>query len=58
MFNFTVGIHRVVFKYVAEYSFVTNCWTCTHRKKGTKTVPLGYYFYKWYPFYKGALFFP
>ena len=30
----------------------------TQRKKGTKTVPLGYYCYKWYPFFKGALFFP
>ena len=29
----------------------------TQRKKGTKTVPLGYYCYKWYPFFKGALFF-
>ncbi len=30
----------------------------TQRKKGTKTVPLGYYCYKWYPFFEGALFFP
>ena len=30
----------------------------TQRKKGTKTVPLGHYCYKWYPFFKGALFFP
>ncbi len=29
----------------------------TLRKKGTKTVPLGYYRYKWYSFLKGALFF-
>ena len=29
----------------------------TQRKKGTKTVPFGYYCYKWYPFFKGALFF-
>ncbi len=31
--------------------------THTQRKKGTKTVPLGYYCYKWYPFFNGALFF-
>ena len=24
-------------------------------KKGTKTVPLGYYCHKWYPFFKGAI---
>ncbi len=28
--------------------------THTQRKKGTKTVPLGYYRFKWYPFFKGA----
>ncbi len=29
----------------------------TQRKKGTKTVPLGNFCYKWYPFFEGALFF-
>ena len=28
----------------------------TQKQKGTKTVPMGYYCYKWYPFFKGALF--
>ena len=28
----------------------------TRRKKGIKTVPFGYYCYKWYPFFKMALF--
>ena len=31
-------------------------YTYTQRKKGTKTVPLGYFCYKWYPFFKGVLF--
>ena len=26
--------------------------------RGTKTVPLGYYCHKWYPFFKGELCFP
>ena len=26
-------------------------------KNGTKTVPLGYFCYKWYPIFKGALFY-
>ncbi len=30
----------------------------TQRKKGTKTVPLGHYCYKWYPFFqRGTLFY-
>ena len=29
----------------------------TSEKKGTKTVPMGYYCYKRYPFFKGVLFF-
>ncbi len=29
----------------------------TERKKRTKTVPLGYYCYKWYPFPQGHSFF-
>ncbi len=29
----------------------------TQKKKGTETVPLGYYCYKQYPFFRGALFF-
>ncbi len=40
------------------YECIVNNVVHTQRKKGTKTVPLGYYCYKWYPFYKGALFFP
>ena len=30
----------------------------THRKKGTKTVPLGCYCYKQHPFFQRGAFFP